>query len=89
MAGYDSARCKAYTQLMKTKRLAKVLERVENWPPEWQDELVLIALDIEARFKGSVYQLSPEEMEGIERGLRSPLASDDEIEQAFTKLRDA
>ena len=72
---------------MKTKRLAEILERVENWPPEWQDELALIALEMDANLKGSIYQPSPEEIEGIERGLNSPLATDEEAERAFAKLR--
>lgn len=89
MPGHDSAPQNAYTTRMKTKRLTEILERVENWPPEWQDELAMIALDIDASLKDGAYQLSPEEIEGIERGLRSPLATDEEVERAFAKLRGA
>ena len=74
---------------MKSERLAKVLERVENWPAEWQDELAAIALDIDAGLKDGVYHPTPEELEGIDRGLKSRLATDDEIASAFAKFRDA
>ena len=36
---------------MKTKRLTDALERVENWPAEWQEQLADIALDIDAGLK--------------------------------------
>lgn len=72
---------------MKTKRLTEVLERIENWPPEWQDQLAMIALDIDADLKDGVYQPNAAELEGIDRGLRSPLATDEEVERAFAKLR--
>jgi hypothetical protein len=35
-------------KFMKTKKLAEVLERVEAWPPEAQNELADIALELDA-----------------------------------------
>jgi hypothetical protein len=78
---------------MKTKRLADVLERVENWPAEWQEQLADIALDIDSGLKDGVYYPTPEELAGIDRGLRdaeqSRFATDEEVEQAFAKFRGA
>lgn len=74
---------------MKIKRLTDVLERVEKWPAEWQEELAAIALDIDAQIKDGVYHPTPEELEGIDRGLRSRLATDEEVEAAFAKFRGA
>jgi hypothetical protein len=76
---------------MKTKRLSDVLERVESWPAEWQEQLANIALDIDAGLKGGVYDPTPDELAGIDRGLRDAeqgrFATDDEVEAAFAKFR--
>lgn len=76
---------------MKTDRLARILERVEDWPAYAQDELAEIAQDIDAGLKDQVYELSPEELEGIDRGLRDAaqgrFATDEQVEAVFTKLR--
>ncbi len=76
---------------MKTKRLAEILERVESWPAHAQDELAEIVRDIDAGLSGGVYQATPEELEGIDRGLRDAaegrFATDDEVEATFAKFR--
>jgi predicted transcriptional regulator len=76
---------------MKTKRLTEILERIESWPAHAQDELAEIARDIDAGLKGEVYEATPEELEGIDRGLRDAaegrFATDDEVEAAFAKFR--
>jgi predicted transcriptional regulator len=76
---------------MKTKRLAEVLERVENWPAQAQDQLAEIALDIDAGLKDVVYEPTAEELAGIDRGLRDAeqgrFATDEEVEAAFAKFR--
>jgi hypothetical protein len=86
---HDSPRRNRYITQMKTKRLTEILERVESWPPEWQDQLAEIALDIDASLKDGIYQLSPEEIEAIDRARQSPLASDADVERAFAKFRGA
>ena len=76
---------------MKSKRLTQALERVENWPAEWQDQLAHIALHMDAALEGGVYHPTPEELEGIDRGLRDAeqgrLATDEEMESVFAKIR--
>jgi len=76
---------------MKTKLLSEALERVETWPAGWQDQLAEIALDIDASLKNGVYEPTPDELEGIDRGLRDAeqgrFASDEEVEAVFAKFR--
>jgi predicted transcriptional regulator len=78
---------------MKTKQLAEVLERVEQWPAQAQDELAEIARDLEASLTGGDYEASAAELAGIDRGLRAAdegrFASDQQADAALTKLRDA
>lgn len=75
---------------MKTKILTQALERVEAWPPHAQDELAEIALEIDAGLKGDVYEPTPEELAGIDRGLRDAaegrFATDEEVEAVFAKF---
>jgi len=68
-----------------TKRL---LEQVESWPPEDQEELAEYARAIEARRTG-VYHATPEELAAIDEAERSGVASDDEVEAAFRTFRRA
>jgi predicted transcriptional regulator len=70
-----------------TKRL---LEEVETWPPEDQEELAEYAREIRGRRTG-VYRLSEEERAGIERGLEDMragrFATDEEIAAIFRRAR--
>jgi hypothetical protein len=76
---------------MKSKRLLEVLERVESWPAQAQDEFAEIASDIEAGFQDQSYDPTPQELAGIERGLGDAadnrFASDEEIQAVFAKFR--
>jgi hypothetical protein len=76
---------------MKTKKLTEALERVEAWPPDVQNELAEFALELEAGFRGGEYQPTPEELAGIDRGLRDAaegrFASDSQVEAVFAKFR--
>ena len=76
---------------MKTRLLTDVLERVEAWPAEAQDELAQMALEIEAGLEDGEDEPTPDELAGIERGLRAAaegrFATDEEVEAAFAKLR--
>ena len=71
--------------------VAKILERVEDWPAEWQEQLADIAFDIDAGLRGGVYYPTPEELAGIDRGLRDAeqgrFATDEEVQRAFAKFR--
>jgi hypothetical protein len=76
---------------MKTKKLTEVLERVEGWPPDAQNELAEFALQLDAGFRDGEYQPSPEEFAGIDRGLRAAaegrFASDEQVEAVFAKFK--
>jgi hypothetical protein len=69
-----------------------VLSRIEHWPEDDQDELVQLALEIEARRHG-VYHATPEELLAIDEALaavaRGEIASDEEVEAVFAKYRQA
>jgi hypothetical protein len=76
---------------MKTSKLTEVLERVEAWPDDVQNELAEFALELEAGLKDGEYQPTPDELAGIDRGLRAAaegrFASEQEVEAAFAKFR--
>ena len=78
---------------MTAKMLKDVLERVETWPREAQEELAAIALEMDAGLGGGVYHATPEELAGIDRGLEAVregrFASDEEVEAVFAKHRRA
>jgi len=71
-------------------KLKDILRRAEAWPVEAQDELVEIALEIEAQL-GGTYDATPEELEAIDRGLRDAaegrFATDEQVEKVFAKYR--
>ena len=64
-----------YTECMKAKLLIDAMKRVETWPQAAQEELAGIALEIDTALHGEVYHPTPEELAGIDRGLR---AADDQ-----------
>jgi hypothetical protein len=76
---------------MKTKKLTEVLERVEAWPVDVQNELAEFALELDAGLNDGEYQPTPEELAGIDRGLRAAtegrFATEQEVEAAFAKFR--
>lgn len=76
---------------MRTRQLTEALARVETWPAEVQNELAELALELDAGVNGGEYQPSPEELAGIDRGLRAAsegrFASDEQVEAAFARFR--
>jgi hypothetical protein len=70
----------------------ELLQRVETWPEQDQQELAEVVRDIEARRTG-VYHATPEELRAIDEALgqvaRGEIASREEIEAAFAKFRGA
>jgi hypothetical protein len=72
---------------MRSKTLQHVLERVDEWPADLQDALAELALEIDAGLKGGEYVPTPEELAGIDRGLRASderrFATDEQVEAAF------
>jgi hypothetical protein len=76
---------------MTGKILRDILERVETWPEEAQRELAEIALEIDAELSGGIYRATPEELQGVDRGLKAArdgrFASDAEVRALFAKHR--
>jgi hypothetical protein len=70
-------------------KLKDVLERVPSWPDEAQEELAQIALEIEAAFRGGVYQATEDELRAIDEADRSGNATEREVEAAFRAFRRA
>jgi hypothetical protein len=68
-------------------RLKDVLERVKTWPESDQEELAEYAEAMESR--GSDYEATAEELEGIDDGDRTGVASEKEVAAAFRTFRRA
>lgn len=64
----------------------KLLEQVESWPTEDQEELAEYAREIEARRTG-VYRATSAELQAIDEAERSGIATDEEVEAAFRTFR--
>jgi predicted transcriptional regulator len=69
-----------------------LLERVESWPIEDQEELADLAREIESRRTG-VYRLSDEERAAVRAGLeearQGKFATDEEMEEFYQLHRSA
>jgi predicted transcriptional regulator len=78
---------------MTAKILQEALRRVEDWPEAAQVELAEIALEIDAGLGTGTYHATPEELAGIDRGLKDAregrFATDDEVSKVFEKFRPA
>ena len=78
---------------MTAKALKDLLQRVQAWPEDAQEQLAEIALEIDSHFVGGVYHATPEELAGIDRGLKDVregrVATNKEIEAVFAKYRRA
>jgi hypothetical protein len=78
---------------MTTNDLKILLERVQTWPEEAQDELVAVANQIEDELQGRDYLASQEELRIIDAAMASidggEAATDAEIKAAFAKFRPA
>ena len=75
---------------MKTEKLAEVLERIEAWPADIQNELAEFALELDG-IKDGEYEPTPEELAGTDRGSRAAterrFASDRQVESVLAKFR--
>jgi hypothetical protein len=78
---------------MTSKALEEAMRRAETWPDEAQEQLAEIAFEIDAELKGGTYHATPEELAGIDRGLKAAregrFATDEEVEAVFAKRRGA
>jgi predicted transcriptional regulator len=82
-----------YAGGMTVKLLTDAMKRVETWPEAAQEELAGIALEIDAALQAGVYHATPEELAGIDRGLRAAdagrFAAPDDVAAMFAKHRPA
>ena len=73
-----------------TKKLKELLERAQDWPESAQWELGEIASEIETRLRHGTYHATPEELVGIDRGLKEAelglFASKEEVEAVLAKF---
>jgi predicted transcriptional regulator len=80
-----------YFACAMNKRLTDILHRADDWPEAAQDELAKIADEIETELTTGAYRATPEELAGIDRGLRDSangkFATDEEAEAVFAKHR--
>jgi hypothetical protein len=76
-----------------TTDLKNLLERVQSWPEEAQDELVAVANQIESELQGQDYLATQEELRIIDAAMASidggEVATDLEVSAAFAKFRSA
>jgi hypothetical protein len=74
---------------MTKDQVNAVLERVPTWPVDRQQELVEVALEIEAELAGANYDATTDEWAAIDEGLAGEPESDEEVKAAFAEFRKA
>jgi hypothetical protein len=78
---------------MTANKLKEVLELAKAWPEAAQAELAERAREIDAGLGTGKYHATPEELGGIDRGLKAAregrFATDERIEKLFKKHRPA
>jgi hypothetical protein len=78
---------------MTATDLKNLLERVQAWPEEAQDELVAVANQIESELQGQNYLATQEELRIIDAAMTSidagETATDAEVRTAFARFRSA
>jgi hypothetical protein len=74
---------------MTKDQVKAVLERVPSWPQERQQELVELALEIEAELGTGSYHATPDELQAIDEGLADEAASEEDVKAAFASFRRA
>ena len=76
---------------METKFLRDLVKRAEAWPESAQEELALVALEIEAELSNGHYRATTDEIRGVDRGLRDAaegkFASEAQVDAVFAKHR--
>jgi hypothetical protein len=72
---------------MTAKALRDVLQRVETWPEQAQEDLAEIAREIDAQLAGRTYRATAEELAALDEAERSGVASDEEVDAAFKSFR--
>jgi predicted transcriptional regulator len=76
---------------MAAKVLKEVMQKIESWPVEAQEELAAIAQEMDEALRGGIYHASAEELAGIDRGLKAAregrFAKDEAVEAVLSKRR--
>ncbi|HXW71127.1 MAG TPA: hypothetical protein VEK34_06780 [Methylocella sp.] len=72
---------------MTAKALKEVLDKVEAWPQEAQEELARIAREMDAELAAGTYHATAEELAALDEAERSGVASAEEVEAAFKTFR--
>jgi hypothetical protein len=73
---------------MTRDQVKEILDRILTWPPEDQERIARFAYEVEQRRAGD--DITDEEWRIIEeRAARRDLATDDEVEEVFTRYRSA
>src|SRR4051812_42696872 len=85
-AGMEIGTGARYIFLMSPK-LKEILQQIDSWPEEDQEELADVAREIEARRLGGVYRLSDEERAAVRVGMDAARSGDfvpdDEMEEFY------
>jgi hypothetical protein len=74
---------------MTQDQIDAVLSRVRTWPAERQQELIEIALEIEAEYRGLPYEATEDELRAVDEARASGVATPEEVRAAFDRLRRA
>jgi len=78
--------------LLMSPKLKEILQQIDSWPEEDQEELADVAREIEARRTG-IYRLSDEERAAVRAGMeaarRGDFVPDDEMEEFYRMHRTA
>jgi glutathione S-transferase len=73
--------------------LKNLLERVQSWPEEAQEELVAVAQQIESELRDQDYLATRDELQIIDAAIAAidggEVASDAEVKATFAKFRSA
>ena len=76
---------------MAARVLKEVMQKIESWPEEAQEELAAIAQEMDEALRGGIYHASQDELAGIDRGLKAAregrFATDADVEAALSKRR--
>ena len=71
---------------MTKDQVKAVFERVPTWPEDRQQELVEVALEIEAELADAGYEATPHELTAIDEGLAGEAASEEEVRAAVVRF---